>query len=133
MNKKDLWKSGVLIIAIIILSGCGTDNQVETNNQYSDNVLHKLEYNNPDLLVDLDAGFKAVPMPMDFDGDGDYDLLISESGCYAESGIFYLKILQEMLISRYFGEDQKFRLSADVWVTTEVILKFQKWMGISVF
>ena len=42
--------------------------------------LQKLEYNNPGLLVDLDMGFKSVPMPMDFDGVGDCDLPISESG-----------------------------------------------------
>ncbi len=53
---------------------------MESNTSNSSNPtpegLHKLEYNNSDLLVDLDAGFKAVPIPMDFDGDGDYDLLI---------------------------------------------------------
>jgi hypothetical protein len=74
-----------------MLTACGSINQPEIRNQYSDNILQKLEYNNPELLVDLDAGFKAVPMPMDFDGDGDFDLLVSESGCYAESGIFYFE------------------------------------------
>ncbi len=54
-------------------------------------MLQKLEYNNPGLLVDLDAGFKVLPMPMDFDGDGDYDLLVSESGAYIEAGIFYFE------------------------------------------
>ena len=53
--------------------------------------LVKLEYNNPGLLVDLDVGFKSVPMPMDFDGDGDLDLLVSESGSYAESGVYYFE------------------------------------------
>ncbi len=51
--------------------------------------LQKLEYNNPDILVDLDVGFKSVPMPMDFDGDGDIDLLMSASGSYVECGVFY--------------------------------------------
>jgi len=53
--------------------------------------LVKLEYNNPGLHVDLDVGFKSVPMPMDFDGDGDLDLLVSESGSYAESGVYYFE------------------------------------------
>lgn len=53
--------------------------------------LRKLKYNHPGLLVDLDVGFKSIPMPMDFDGDGDLDLLVSESGSYAESGVFYFE------------------------------------------
>jgi len=57
----------------------------------NDDLLHKLAYNHPGLLVDLDAGLKALPMPMDFDGDGDLDLLISESASYTESGIFYFE------------------------------------------
>lgn len=53
--------------------------------------LQKLNYNNPNLIVDLDAGFKSKPMPMDFDGDGDFDLIVSESGAYVEAGIFYFE------------------------------------------
>jgi hypothetical protein len=79
------------ILIIVIFTACSTNKQVEIDNRYGSNQLQKLEYNNPDLLVDLDAGFKALPMPMDFDGDGDLDLLISESGSYAESGIFYFE------------------------------------------
>ncbi|MFT7034195.1 MAG: hypothetical protein ACJA2S_002706, partial [Cyclobacteriaceae bacterium] len=74
------------ILIIVIFTACSTNKQVEIDNRYGSNQLQKLEYNNSDLLVDLDAGFKALPMPMDFDGDGDLDLLISESGSYAESG-----------------------------------------------
>jgi len=75
------------LVMVVLLLGC----QSNSFNKYADHKVHKLEYNNPGLLVDLDAGFKAVPMPLDFDGDGDYDLLVSESGCYAESGIFYFE------------------------------------------
>lgn len=53
--------------------------------------VEKLAYNNPGLLVDLDVGFKSVPLPMDFDGDGDLDLLVAASGSYAEVGIFYFE------------------------------------------
>lgn len=90
---KKIMSPALFVIALVVffLAGCRTENSKVPNTQYSGDLLHKLEYNNPELLVDLDAGFKAVPMPMDFDGDGDYDLLVSESGCYAESGIFYFE------------------------------------------
>jgi hypothetical protein len=92
--------NALLAIGILMLGAC---EQTNKHDQYKGDLLYKLEYNNPGLLVDLDAGFKAVPMPMDFDGDGDYDLLISESGCYAESGIFYFENIsgnEEMPIFR---------------------------------
>ncbi len=38
--------------------------------------LHRLKYNNPDLVVDLGVGLWAWPLPMDFDGDGDLDLVV---------------------------------------------------------
>ncbi len=37
-----------------------------------------LQYNNPQLEVDLGVGLWAYPMPLDYDGDGDMDLLV---GC----------------------------------------------------
>ena len=36
-----------------------------------------LDYNNPDLSVDLGVGLWAWPLPMDFDDDGDMDLVVS--------------------------------------------------------
>lgn len=36
-----------------------------------------LEYNNPDLVVDLGVGLWAWPLPMDYDEDGDLDLVVS--------------------------------------------------------
>lgn len=80
--------------------------------------LVKLEYNNPGLLVDLDVGFKSIPMPMDFDSDGDYDLLVSESGSYAESGVFYFENIsgnEEMPIFRHSMQlsSDRFRLGYD--------------------
>lgn len=81
----------VWINAMVIFGSCSQKSGWPSNSQYHGDILYKLEYNNPGLLVDLDAGFKAIPMPMDFDGDGDVDLLVSESGCYAESGIFYFE------------------------------------------
>ncbi len=81
-------KNILLFLLPVILFNC---THKDSNTVHYENSLCKLEYNNPGLLVDLDAGFKALPMPMDFDGDGDTDLLISESGSYAESGIFYFE------------------------------------------
>jgi len=80
----------ILIIFSLMITGCSTSNDSGKNNGLSDGI-QKLQYNNPGLIVDLDAGFKVLPMPMDFDGDGDYDLVLSESGAYAEAGIFYFE------------------------------------------
>lgn len=78
----------ILISAVSLVSCKGTRPVInqEVNNYFE---LEKLKYNNPNLLVDLDVGFKSVPMPMDFDGDGDIDLLASMSGSYVEAGIVY--------------------------------------------
>ncbi len=88
--KNHLLKSLLLISIVFIGISCNSGNNSTQYNKYLYG-LEKLEYNNPDLTVDLDAGFKAVPLPVDFDGDGDYDLLISESGSYTESGVFYFE------------------------------------------
>ncbi|MFC2123382.1 FG-GAP repeat domain-containing protein [Bacteroidota bacterium] len=37
----------------------------------------RLQYNNPDLIVDLGVGLWANPIPIDWDQDGDTDLLVS--------------------------------------------------------
>ncbi|MCK5675934.1 MAG: VCBS repeat-containing protein, partial [Verrucomicrobia bacterium] len=42
----------------------------------SEESLIRIEYNHPDLVVDLGVGLWAWPMPMDFDGDGDFDLVV---------------------------------------------------------
>ena len=80
-----------MLFLVVIFSSCQHRGSVVPDNKERNAGLQKLEYNNPELLVDLDAGFKSVPMPMDFDGDGDYDLLVSESAAYVESGIFYFE------------------------------------------
>ncbi|MDD4871383.1 MAG: VCBS repeat-containing protein [Kiritimatiellae bacterium] len=38
--------------------------------------LQRLQYNNPDLTVDLGVGLWAWPLPMDFNGDGKLDLVV---------------------------------------------------------
>ena len=80
-----------LIFSLLLILSCKQENRENIDCEACYTEIHKLEYHNPELTVDLDAGFKSVPMPMDFDGDGDMDLLVSESGSYAESGVFYFE------------------------------------------
>ena len=81
----------LLSIAVVAFVQCEVPKNTSEKNIAENVGLQELNYNNPNLIVDLDAGFKSVPMPMDFDGDGDYDLVISESGAYIEAGIFYFE------------------------------------------
>jgi hypothetical protein len=46
-------------------------------------------------------------MPMDFDGDGDYDLVLSESGAYAEAGIFYFENISGIVDMPVFRRGEK--------------------------
>ncbi|OYP36755.1 exo-alpha-sialidase [Rhodopirellula sp. MGV] len=55
-----------------VASFTGTSQAAET-----DYKLRLLEYNQPDVVVDLGVGLWAWPMPMDYDGDGDNDLLVA--------------------------------------------------------
>ncbi len=52
----------------------------------------RIQYNNPDLVVDLGVGLWATPLPMDYDGDGDMDLLVS---CHDKPyhGVYYFQNL----------------------------------------
>lgn len=125
MNK--LWNHKIQIVSLVFLLACDSDKKISSYNIYADNKLHKLEYNNPDILVDLDVGFKSVPMPMDFDGDGDIDLLVSESGSYAESGVFYFENISGNSDSPIFRygmriNSERFRLGDDgsYFVVSEV-------------
>ncbi len=104
MKKASNYLSGLIIIIATTLCGQEKD---ESNDNHAHSGLHKLEYNNPGLLVDLDAGFKAIPMSMDFDGDGDYDLLISESGAYIEAGIFYFENISGNVEMPVFRQGEK--------------------------
>ncbi|GAA5224763.1 FG-GAP repeat domain-containing protein [Membranihabitans marinus] len=86
-----LFSLSAIAIALALLNGCSSTKDIYTQlSPYRDGV-EKLRYYHPDLLVDLDVGFKSVPMPMDFDGDGDIDLLVSASGAYMECGVFYFE------------------------------------------
>ncbi len=119
---KKIWS--LLIPVLFLHSGCNTEKTGKYDNRIENNGLQKLEYNNPDLIVELDAGFKAVPLPMDFDGDGDYDLLISESGSYAESGIFYFENISGNVDMPVFRRGMKVsferRSLGNDWVDFEV-------------
>lgn len=62
----------VVILAVIALTifGIQCEKKAEIN-------LQRMEYNNPDLVVDLGVGLWAWPLPMDYDRDGDNDLLVA--------------------------------------------------------
>ncbi len=117
-------KAILLLISIVLLSSCRENPRNIQMNSILQEGMNKLRYNNPDLLVDLDVGFKSIPMPMDFDGDGDLDLLVSESGAYVEAGIFYFENLSgdvEMPVFRH-GEkisSERFNLGLN-WDCFEV-------------
>lgn len=81
-------KSWVLLLLLLTVTNRNHSEATRTQPALSQ-TLTKLAYNNPGLLVDLDVGFKSVPLPMDFDGDGDIDLLVSATGSYVECGVFY--------------------------------------------
>ena len=113
-----LLSTALFIMAILLFTACQTYEDDFRKHGSIANELIKLEYNNPGIMVDLDVGFKSVPMPMDFDGDGDLDLLISESGSYAESGVYYFENIAgkvEMPIFRYGMRvsSDRFRLGSD--------------------
>ncbi|MCF6356961.1 MAG: hypothetical protein L3J54_04065 [Draconibacterium sp.] len=67
----------LLLLIAVILFGCTENKKSSTGINIYTSGIHKLEYNNQELLVDLDAGFKILPMPMDFDGDGDREIAIA--------------------------------------------------------
>ncbi|WP_141402428.1 FG-GAP repeat domain-containing protein [Sediminicola luteus] len=106
----------VYVCCLLVFISCGSEREARPmENSYE---MLKMAYQNPDLVVDLDVGFKSVPMPMDFDGDGDMDLLVSEAGSYVESGVYYFENIGKSLSSplfRYAGRvsSDRFRLGHD--------------------
>lgn len=100
-----------LITLLFTALGCSPKTQTSISQSIKHQGIQKLEYNNPGLHVDLDVGFKSVPLAMDFDGDGDLDLLISASGSYVESGIFYYENISGNVNNPVFRQGQ--RLSSD--------------------
>ncbi len=86
------WKLLIGIwVLLTVLVGCHSEKKEPVVPRVHEMELHKLEYNHPGLVVDLDVGFKSIPLPLDFDGDGDFDLLVSETGSYVEAGVFYFE------------------------------------------
>ncbi|NOY78388.1 MAG: VCBS repeat-containing protein [Calditrichaeota bacterium] len=93
-RKGKQWGITLVVLGALLIVSCRGWNSSKTTNRICDTPeVKKLPYNHPGLLVDLDVGFKSVPMPMDFDGDGDTDLLVSESSSYVEAGVFYFENL----------------------------------------
>ncbi|MEZ6106093.1 MAG: hypothetical protein R3B96_08280 [Pirellulaceae bacterium] len=63
-------------ILVLVVVGCVTPFVSRARGQDRPR-LGRLEYANPDTIVDLGVGLWAWPIPMDYDGDGDFDLVVS--------------------------------------------------------
>ena len=50
----------------------------------------RLQFQNPDLVVDLGVGLWALPLPMDYDGDGDHDMVVA-TVTKPSNGIFFFE------------------------------------------
>jgi hypothetical protein len=53
----------------------------------------RLQFQNPDLVVDLGVGLWALPLPMDYDGDGDHDMVVA-TVTKPSNGIFYFENIE---------------------------------------
>jgi hypothetical protein len=70
-------ESFVISILVFFLFSCQSGNQNSSEDNAKAGKFKRIEYNNPDISVDLGVGLWAWPLPMDYDEDGDYDLLVS--------------------------------------------------------
>jgi VCBS repeat protein len=60
------------------------------NAKAKQDLLNRIQYNNPGLAVDLGVGLWAWPLPLDFDGDGDNDLLVNTQD-KPYNGLYYFE------------------------------------------
>lgn len=51
----------------------------------------RLQYQNPELKVDLGVGLWPIPLPMDFNGDGNLDLLVSSTARDVFNGLYFFE------------------------------------------
>ena len=58
----------------------------------------RLNYNNPDLIVDLGIGLWANPIPVDWDLDGDTDLLVSTTD-KPSNGLYFFENVESNVFS----------------------------------
>lgn len=67
MSLRKLPGKNEIQILIIIVIGLQTKLMAQQNTSHELGKIVRLEYNNPELMVDLGVGLWALPMPMDFD------------------------------------------------------------------
>ncbi|WP_206610977.1 FG-GAP-like repeat-containing protein [Mariniphaga sediminis] len=85
-------KIQILFILIILLPPKLIAQQ---NTLYELGEIVRLEYNNPELEVDLGVGLWALPMPMDFDDDGKIDIVVSSAARGVYNGLYFFKNLND--------------------------------------
>ncbi len=107
-----------VFIILLFLFSCAAKKQEDNSCSIYQHGVEKLIYNNPDVLSDLDVGFKSTPLPMDFDGDGDMDLLMVSTGSYVEVGVFYFENISGNVDNPVFhaGEEvypERYSIGAD--------------------
>lgn len=87
-----------LLTALLLLAGCEGNMEAGLEDDFSDNPddaafgegdFERVNYNNPDAIVDLSAGLWAHPLPMDYDGDGDMDMLVSTTNAPSPGLYFF--------------------------------------------
>ena len=89
----------VLLTATLLLTGCVGNTAAQRDGLPIDDPhdgnfgvgdFERVNYHNPDAVVDLSAGLWAHPLPMDYDGDGDMDMLVSTTNA-PSPGMYYFE------------------------------------------
>jgi len=95
MSLRKLFGKNEIQILIIIIIGLQTKLTAQQNTLHELGEIVRLEYNNPELKVDLGVGLWALPMPMDFDDDGKTDMVVSSAARDVYNGLYFFKNLHD--------------------------------------
>lgn len=100
----------VLLVGVASLPGIARAEEQAESRQIP------LQYNDPDLVVDLAVGLVGYPLPMDYDGDGDMDLLVAATDTI-QKGLYFFENKHGAVHDAVFepavriGEGERVRLS----------------------
>ncbi|HDZ06748.1 FG-GAP-like repeat-containing protein [Maribacter sp.] len=84
------WNKPLFLAYLFFILAYGVSDETSAPISTNSAKFERLQYNNPDLTVDLGVGLWASPLPIDYDNDGDYDLLVSCSDV-PFNGIFFFE------------------------------------------